>query len=81
MVMETADHDVRELQGPPTTAVNKLNRCTGKSFSTGPRPTIHKNLQNNYYRCGGKHSVNFLVASNFEMHVILLHAWIVVNLV
>ena len=56
--METADHDARELQGPPTTAVNKLNRGTGRSFATGPRPTIHKNLQNNCYRCGGKHSAN-----------------------
>ena len=54
--METADHDARELQGPPTTAVLKLNRGTGRSFSTGPRPKFHNNLQNNCYQCGGKHS-------------------------
>ena len=54
--METADHDARELQGPPTTAVHKLNRGTGRSFSTGPRPKFHNNLQNNCYQCGGKHS-------------------------
>ena len=56
--METADHDARELQGPPTTAVHKLNRGTGRSFSTGPRPKFHNNLQNNCYRCGGKHFTN-----------------------
>ena len=58
--METADHDAKELQGSPTAAVNKLNRGTGKHFSTGTRqttsPMTHKNLQNNCYRCGGKHS-------------------------
>ena len=60
--METADHDAKELQGPPTAAVNKLTRGTGKHFSTGTRqttsPMTHKNLLNNCYRCGGKHSAN-----------------------
>ena len=56
--METADHDARELQGPPTAAVNKLNRGTGKNFLTGRRPPTHKSSRNNCYRCGGKHSAN-----------------------
>ena len=60
--METADHDAKELQGLPTAAVNKLTKGTGKHFSTGTRqttsPMTHKNLQNNCYRCGGKHSAN-----------------------
>ena len=47
--METADHDAKELQGPPTAAVNKLTRGTGKHFSTGMRqttsPMTHKNLK------------------------------------
>ena len=59
--IETADHDAKELQGP-TAAVSKLNRGTGKNFSTGTRqmtsPMTHKNLQNNCYRCGEKHSAN-----------------------
>ena len=54
--METADHDAKELLGPPTAAVNKLTRGTGKHFSTGTRQTTslmtHKNSQNNCYRCG-----------------------------
>jgi len=28
--METADHDKKELQGPPNTMVNKLNKFTVK---------------------------------------------------
>ena len=73
--METADHDARELQGPPTTAVNKLNRGTGRSFATGPRPTIHKNLRNNCYRCDGKHSANDCRFPQSDRVPILQESW------
>ena len=60
--MDTADHDAKELQGPLTAAVNKLNRGAGRNFSIGTRLMTslmtHKNSRNNCYRCGGKHSTN-----------------------
>ena len=66
--METADHDARELQGPPTAAVNKLNRGTDKNFPTGRRPPTHKSSQNNCYSCSGKHSANDCRFRQSECH-------------
>ena len=60
--MEMADHDARELQGPPTAAVNKLHKATSavaRNFpTTSTRLVNHKNSQSNCYRCGGKHFTN-----------------------
>ena len=59
-VMETADHDARELQGPPTTDINKLNKSTSAAAryfpSTNTRQTNHRNSQSNCFCCGRKHS-------------------------
>ena len=60
--METADHDARELQGPPTAALNKLHKATSavaRNFpTTSTRLVNHKNSRSNCYRCGGKHFAN-----------------------
>ena len=57
--METADHDARELQGPPPNAVNKLNKvvraATRRSPPMGARTADHRNPQNSCYRCGQNH--------------------------
>ena len=58
--METADHDARELQGPPTSAVNKLNKTSAAARNFPPTNAGSANNRNprsrNCYRCGGKHS-------------------------
>jgi len=41
--METADHDVKELQGPPSTMVNKLNKATATATRT--RLVNHRNTR------------------------------------
>ena len=57
--METVDHDAKELQGPPPTAVNKLNKAvraaTRRSPPVGARTADHWNPPNSCYRCGQNH--------------------------
>jgi len=51
--MKTSDHDMKELQGPPSIMVNKLNKATAAATRT--RPANHRIIRGNFYQCGGKH--------------------------